>query len=117
EHTIRRNWAIRHQESGLIGSIGLLFLDGLNSHRNEFGYWLGKPFWNQGMMTRVIDVFSRYCMAQFKYKRLQATVDPRNPASARILEKNGFSYEGTLKNYNLKKGQLLDVMMYAIYHQ
>ena len=37
-HSIRRNWAIRHQDHGLIGSIGLLFLDGLESHKNECAF-------------------------------------------------------------------------------
>ena len=36
-----------------------------------------------------------------------------NPASARVLEKAGFTFEGCLKNDVLKDGKLLDSLLYA----
>jgi ribosomal-protein-alanine N-acetyltransferase len=36
-----------------------------------------------------------------------------NPASARVLEKAGFVFEGRLKNYVIKDGKLLDSLLYA----
>jgi RimJ/RimL family protein N-acetyltransferase len=36
-----------------------------------------------------------------------------NPASARVLEKAGFTLEGRLKNNVLKDGELLDSLLYA----
>jgi RimJ/RimL family protein N-acetyltransferase len=37
----------------------------------------------------------------------------RNPASARVLEKAGFTFEGRLKNNVVKDGQVLDSLLYA----
>jgi RimJ/RimL family protein N-acetyltransferase len=36
-----------------------------------------------------------------------------NPASARVLEKAGFTFEGRLKNNVMKDGQVLDSLLYA----
>jgi RimJ/RimL family protein N-acetyltransferase len=36
-----------------------------------------------------------------------------NPASARVLEKAGFTFEGCLKNDVLKDGKLLDSLLYV----
>jgi hypothetical protein len=36
-----------------------------------------------------------------------------NPASARVLEKAGFVFEGCLKNNVIKDGKLLDSLLYA----
>ena len=42
-----------------------------------------------------------------------AEVFAKNPASARVLEKAGFTFEGCLKNDVLKDGKLLDSLLYA----
>jgi hypothetical protein len=36
-----------------------------------------------------------------------------NPASARVLKKAGFVFEGRLKNHVVKEGQVLDSLLYA----
>jgi hypothetical protein len=38
---------------------------------------------------------------------------PNNPASARVLEKAGFVFEGRLTNNAIKDGELLDSLLYA----
>ncbi|MFN0213702.1 MAG: GNAT family N-acetyltransferase, partial [Saprospiraceae bacterium] len=45
------NWAIRHAEHGLIGSIGFFLKSGVEGHFDEIGYWLAEPFRGQGIMT------------------------------------------------------------------
>ena len=37
-----------------------------------------------------------------------------NAASCRVLEKNGFVYEGTLRHNAVKNGAVLDMKMYAL---
>ncbi len=36
-----------------------------------------------------------------------------NPASARVLEKAGFTFEGRLRRSVIKDGQILDSLVYA----
>jgi RimJ/RimL family protein N-acetyltransferase len=46
--------------------------------------------------------------------RLYAHVFEWNPASARVLEKAGFTLEGRLRRSVLKEGQLIDQLMYGL---
>jgi len=45
--------------------------------------------------------------------RVFATVYANNPASARVLEKCGFEREGVQKSAVVKRGELLDLFVYA----
>ena len=95
------NFAIR-TEGVLIGGIGLMTNEKpIAKHKAEIGYWLGKPFWGQGIMTEVARVFSDYWLDN-GFIRLEATVFVPNLASKRVLEKAGFTLEGFCKNYHIK---------------
>jgi ribosomal-protein-alanine N-acetyltransferase len=50
---------------------------------------------------------------EFPASRIYAEVFANNLASARVLEKAGFVFEGRLKNNVFKDGQLLDSVLYA----
>ena len=46
--------------------------------------------------------------------RVQAHVDPRNTASFKLLEKQGFQREGVLRNYEYERGDYVDLIMLSI---
>lgn len=84
-----------------------------HSGSGELGYWLGRRHWGHGVMTRVVAVFAPWVMDELGLHRLQANVMDINPASARVLLKNGFQEEGTLRSAVLKHGQLHDLRVFA----
>ena len=96
-----------------IGGIGIRL--GSDVHRNtaELGYWLGEKFWGRGIMTEAIAAFKDFCFNNFQLRRLYAEPFANNPASARVLDKTGFVFEGRLKNNVTKDGKLLDSVLYA----
>ncbi len=108
------NWAIRHAEQGMIGSIGFFMKSGAAGHFDEIGYWLAEPFRGQGIMTYAVDAL---CVWLFEKRpalvRIEAKVYSYNPASARVLEKAGFEREGYLRKAVLKNGALIDAIMMA----
>ena len=108
-----RHWAIRNNSGDLIGGIGYHTKYGIYSHKDEIGYWLGKPFWNKGIMTTVVKKLCAIGFNEFNFARIEATVFVNNKASKRVLEKSGFHYEGTLKNYHYKDGKFIDADLYA----
>ncbi len=107
------NWVIRNGTGHLIGGVGFHVLHGIGSHKDEIGYWLGEPFWGQGIMPKVIGAISWFAFEERGLIRLEACVFEHNQASARVLEKSGFVYEGILKNYFIKNGIPITVKMYA----
>jgi RimJ/RimL family protein N-acetyltransferase len=123
-------FAIREIGGALIGAVGADEIDGamlrvnknasnvrsptFRSHRAEIGYWLAPQFWGEGIMTNAVAAFVKYAFEQFELSRLTAHVFSGNIASARVLEKNGFTLEGTLRQHFLKDGQLLDARVYGL---
>jgi RimJ/RimL family protein N-acetyltransferase len=79
----------------------------------ELGYWLGEPFWGQGLMGEACHAVVAYSFAHHSPQRIQARVIAGNMASVRVLEKIGFDYEGTLRASLLRRGRFEDVMMFA----
>ncbi|MCB0667533.1 MAG: GNAT family N-acetyltransferase [Saprospiraceae bacterium] len=114
QNKVRRDWVIRNADHELIGGIGLLYSHGLRAHRTELGYWLGKEYWNQGVMTEVLKSFSAYVFANTPMVRLEAHVFKDNQASCRVLEKAGFTKEGYLRKAYLKDDKYLDAWLYAL---
>jgi RimJ/RimL family protein N-acetyltransferase len=109
-HPVR--FAIRDESQNLIGGIGF---DGLSSgHRAKIGYWLAKPLWGQGIMTDVVRSACAFAVGEWKLVRITAHVFAHNKASARVLEKNGFEFEGLLRKHHKKDGTFIDARLYAL---
>lgn len=113
KHACRPNWAIRNAEGRLIGGIGRSMHKGEENHWDEIGYWLAAPYRGKGVMTSVVDFFCRYWFEHSPLVRIEAAVFDINPASARVLEKTGFEYEGRLRKKYFKNGRFLDGLMYG----
>ena len=97
-----------------IGGIGLTLQDDVHFRSGEVGYWLGEPFWGRGIATRALRAFSEYAFANFDLVRLYAIVFEWNPASARVLEKAGFTFEARMRNSATKAGSTVDEFLYAL---
>jgi ribosomal-protein-alanine N-acetyltransferase len=95
------------------GGIGIRLGSDVHRYVAELGYWLGEPFWGHGIMSEVVAAFTQFCFNNFSLHRLHAELYANNPASARVLEKNGFVFEGRLRNKVFKDGQILDSLVYA----
>lgn len=79
----------------------------------ELGYWLGRAYWGQGRMTRIVAVFAPWVMQALSLQRLQATVLDFNAASARVLQNNGFAEEGLMRRAVRKRGEVHDLRLFA----
>ena len=95
------------------GGIGSRLGQGVHRHTAEFGYWLGEKFWGRGIMTETVTAFIDFCFHNLPLRRIYAEPFANNAASARVLEKAGFVFEGRLKNNVVKDGKVLDSLLYA----
>lgn len=105
-------WAItRRDDAVLIGAIAVRIV---RAHRTgDLGYWLAVPAWGQGFMTEAIEIVADHAFGSLDLHRLEARCFPDNPASARVLEKCGFTREGTLRGTLWKENAPRDVLLYA----
>jgi RimJ/RimL family protein N-acetyltransferase len=80
----------------------------------EFGYWLGRAFWGRGIATEAARLLAAHAFADRALRRLEAHVFVANHASARVLEKCGFSREAVLREaYVERDGTVRDGLLYA----
>ena len=88
---------------------------GQDVHRQTagLGYWLAEKFWGRGIMTEAVTAFTDFWFDTFPLRRIYAEAYANNSASARVLEKAGFVFEGRLKNNVIKDGKVLDSLLYA----
>lgn len=115
----KRDWAVCERHSGkVIGSIGLSedtkrHLD--ISECRELGYVLSKDYWGQGLMTEAVKEVLRFAFEKLGLNLVTVYHYPYNDRSRRVIEKAGFTYEGTLRMVRRRyDGVMLDSMCYSI---
>ena len=92
----------------LAGVIGLVIQQDVYRKSAELGYWIGEPFWNKGVATLAVDKIIHYAFDELDLVRIFSGVFENNPASGRVLEKNGFRFEGNSKKAVIKNNLLMD---------
>lgn len=108
-----QNLVIAHNNE-LIGAIGLKMKEDVYRISAEIGYYLDEGFWGKGIMTSAVNGMIGYAFSTFDVNRIYAGIFSWNPASIRVLEKCGFTLEGTMRQSIIKKGQILDEHIYSI---
>ena len=98
-------YAVCLKESGKpVGSIGL--------HRNdlaeaedeyELGYWIGRPFWGQGLIPEASRELLRYAFEELGINRIWCGYYDGNLKSRRVQEKLGFIYHHTTEGIKLEQ--------------
>ena len=92
-------WAIELKETGEpIGCIGYLPSDGCKIPARDgeplVGYWIAKPYWNQGICTEALKMVVRHVCKSTSISSLISGHFVDNPASGRVMEKCGFVATG-----------------------
>lgn len=101
----------RRDDHTFIGVIGVM----PEPHdQAEFGYWIGKEFWNHGYATEASAAVIGYAFRSLGVNRVEALHFIGNSASGRVMEKCGMRHEGTLRQARKKWGEYVDVRVYAI---
>lgn len=82
--------------------------------RAELGYWMGVPYWNRGYSSEAARALVAYGFEQLSLHRIYAHHLTRNPASGRVMQKAGMTYEGTQRQHVRKGEQYEDIAGYGI---
>lgn len=106
-------YKITYQQT-FAGLIGLVPQPDVYQRSYEIGYWLGEPYWGKGIATEAVRQLVEIGFAETTLVRIYAGIFSSNPASMRVLAKNGFVLEGIGRQAVYKNGQLLDEHRYAL---
>lgn len=108
------NWAITLKNNDkLIGIIGLYRIQP-EHFRAEIGYMLLPEYHGKGIVSEAINEVVNYGFDAIKLHSIEAIIDPKNFASEKVLQKNGFVKEAHLKENEYYEGRFLDTVIYSI---
>lgn len=92
-------WALVLKETGEpIGCMGYYAFGESNisigEEDAELGYWIAKPYWNQGLCTEALHAMIDWCFNVKGFRTLWCDFFEDNPASGRVMVKCGFRETG-----------------------
>ena len=108
------NWAITLKGSSkMIGIIGHYRVK-WEHFRSEIGYMLLPEYQGKGIISEAIQLMINYGFYEMQMHSLEAIIDPKNTASAKVLEKNNFVREAHFLQNEFYDGKFLDTVIYSI---
>ena len=85
---------VRKDTRILLGAISLAEIKGAEM---ELGYWVGEPYWNEGICTEAVTAILNFAFADLNIQKVTAEHLSTNPASGRVMQKNGMAYVSSKK--------------------
>ncbi len=80
----------------------------------EIGFWLLKEFWGKGIMKEVMPKLFETGFTTLGLNRIEGYVVSDNTKCKNALEKINFTYEGTMRECEVKNGENISVDIYSI---
>ena len=99
--------------SEVIGGIEIVPQEDVASRSAEIRFWLGEPFWGQGVASATVEAVTRYGFTELGLGRLYAYLNEGNRASSRVMEKAGYVVEGRTQSSGTKRTGTGNELVYS----
>jgi RimJ/RimL family protein N-acetyltransferase len=104
----------RRADGRLLGHCALFNIQKQN-RRADLGYGLGSAAWGQGFAQEAVGALLDHGFGPaLQLHRVEADIDPRNAASAKVLERLGFTREGYLRERWHVGNEISDTALYGL---
>ncbi|KAF1030100.1 MAG: putative ribosomal N-acetyltransferase YdaF [Pseudomonas sp.] len=97
----------------VIGTCDLFNVD-VQCRRAEIGFTLNRAYWGKGYMREAASAVIEHAFGSAGLRRIEADIDPRNTASAGLLERLGFVREGLLRERWMVGSEISDSALYGL---
>lgn len=114
-HQRAMRWAITVKDGPdeMIGTCGFHFWS-REHRRTDIGYDLQSAYWRQGYITEAAHTLIGWCFENLDLHRVQADCTAGNIGSERVLEKLGFTLEGTWRENIFEHGHFVNIRQYGL---
>ncbi|MDE5555014.1 MAG: GNAT family N-acetyltransferase [Muribaculaceae bacterium] len=98
---VPETYAVVLKETGEpIGCCGIMFSNSLHSAdmqdgEAEIGYWIGKPYWGQGLIPEAVNALLNHSFNELRLNAVWCGYYDGNHKSRRVCEKCGLKYQHT----------------------
>lgn len=109
------SWGVALAEQDIVvGAVGLHLWDRYHRHA-EAGYGLARAYWGQGLASEALRAILRFGFEQMDLNRIYARTIADNHGSVRLLERLGFTREGTQRAHSWEDdGTFHDSAIYGL---
>jgi len=83
-------------------------------HKAEAGFWLLPQFWKKGIIKEVLPVMIDYMQSTIRIHRIEALIEEGNDASINAVVAAGFTFEGCLRDCEIKNGKYISLNIYSL---
>lgn len=104
---------ISTDEDCLIGDMGIIFSNH-DRKQAEVGCTLNKDYQGKGYATEALGEMVNYLFETLDKHRIIASIDPRNIASIRLIERLGLRKEAHFRESYYLRGEWVDDIIYAM---
>lgn len=102
-------YAVTLRDNGkYIGNVGLINISE-EHNRADISYYIDREYMNKGYATEAAKKMLEYGFKALGYNKICGVCMTKNPASRKVMEKIGMTYEGTLRKDLLKDGIYYDL--------
>ena len=107
-------WGIYDKsDNEFCGAGGFNSLD--KKHRKaEIGLWLLKEYWGKGILKKIMPKLFEKGFTELDLNRIEGYVVSDNTKCKNALEKINFTYEGTMRECEMKNNEKISVDFYSI---
>ena len=107
-------WGIYDKsDNQFCGAGGFNSLD--KKHRKaEIGLWLLKEYWGKGILKKIMPKLFEKGFTELDLNRIEGYVVSDNTKCKNALEKINFTYEGTMRECEMKNNEKISVDFYSI---
>ncbi|PHR94437.1 MAG: 30S ribosomal protein S5 alanine N-acetyltransferase [Robiginitomaculum sp.] len=103
----------RSGDDHLVGACNITSVKRGSMRTAHIGYWVGEKYARNGFARAAVRACLRFAFEDIGLHRIEAAVRAENKASINLLEKTGFTQEGTARGMLKIDGEWRDHLMYA----
>lgn len=101
-------------DGNYVGNISVEQHDDVSCKEAEVGYVLLTEYWGKGVMTESVKEICRIAFEELDIIRIEGRTYSPNFGSQRVLEKNGFTLDGIMRQAIYKNGNIYDAYIYSL---
>lgn len=104
---------LKEEGDRVLGTVGAFWASEANRCL-EVAYALAEPYWGRGIVAEAAEAVRDFIFETHPIERLQCRCKVENAPSARVMEKIGMTFEGTLRASLLHRDRYWDMHYYAL---
>lgn len=108
------SWKIVDKNSGMPMGVISVYHYKKEHNKAELGFWLLPAYWKRGFMQEALKAIIPYWQRQKKIHRMEAFIEVENISSIRVMERAGFTLEGTMVDCEVKDGHYISLHIYSL---